>query len=177
MNKNIIEKIKLNPSHINDYDLNEFTLDNWAEIFYANSDVATVLPIEVFQRKEIQVMLVSHSILCNFNQFDCEAKKSKHFVILCLNKGVHFSLDDMNKIMKDFDGDEEIIESAFKTNNLKGCIRNLITEEMILNYAKTAEYPNYIGGDFDLQRLPTRFKKDKNLIEKISQIIPNISLK
>ena len=52
MNKNIIEKIKLNPSHINDYDLNEFTLDNWAEIFYANSDVATVLPIEVFQRKE-----------------------------------------------------------------------------------------------------------------------------
>ena len=171
MDKNIIEAVKKEPNRINDYDLNKLTLDDWTEVFYANPDVANFIPIEIFQRKEIQVMLVSHSIIFNFDKFDCEAKKSKHFIILCMNKGVCFSLDDMNKIMKEFNADKEIIEAAFKTNNVKGCIRNFITKEMILDFARTSEYPNYIGGDFDLQRLPTRFKKDKFLIEEISKIL------
>lgn len=169
----ILANIVKNPDNINSYDLNSLSLDDWTAIFKTNEEVKCFVPCSILNRQDIQAILISHKHCRNFCEFKADIMTSKSFILLCMHRYIHFTAKEIDQIYDAFPNDEEIMEYAFKSYNLKGILRAKIKKCDIIDYAKSANYPNMIMGDFDLYRLPRRFKKDENFIKQLCDLVPS----
>lgn len=169
----ILANIVKSPDNINNYDLNGLSLDDWTAIFKTNEEVKSVIPCSILNRQDIQAILVSHKHCRNFSEFKADILSSKSFILLCMHRYIHFTAKEIDQINEAFPNDKEILEYAFKSYNLKGVLRKKIKKCDIVEYAKSANYPNMIMGDFDLYRLPRRFRKDEDFIKQLCQLVPS----
>lgn len=170
--KEILEVIKKHPKEINKFDLKLLSLDDWTLIFKNNENVKKYLSDDIIKRKDIQAILISHGHCRKFGEFKADIPTSKNFIRLCMCRSVTFTAKEINEIDKVFPSDSAILESAFKSYNLKGVLRRKLKKSQIIEFAKNAEHPNKIMGDFDLYRLPERFKKDEEFIKEICLLVP-----
>lgn len=171
--KVLIEEIKKNPQNINNYKLDNLSLDEWTVIFENNEEVKKYLPLDILRKKEIQAILVGHGCCRYFEEFQVDIPRSRNFILLCMQKIIIFNAKEINKIDKVFYADPLILEAAFKSYNLKGVLRRRIKKSNIIQYAKDSQRPNQMMGDFDLYRLPRKFQRDEEFIKQLCELIPS----
>lgn len=170
----LLKDIMKKPENINNYKLDTLSLDDWTSIFKENESVKKYLPVDILRKKEIQAILVGHGHCRYFEEFQVDIPTSRNFIILCMQRIIFFSAKEINQIDKVFPRDQEILEAAFKSFNLKGVLRRRIKKSNIVQYAKDSTRPNQMMGDFDLYRLPRRFQRDEDFIKELCEMIPNL---
>lgn len=168
----IIEEIKKNPKNINNFNLESLTLDDWTAIFKTNEKVIDYLPLEIKSKKEVTAILLSHNHINKFKNFDMHIQRSKNFIILCMQKHVTFTKIKLEEINQKFPHDKDILKAAFTYHYLDGVYGKILTKEDILEYAKNAQSCVNSVGDFDLLRLPQRFKKSEKFLKQLCEIAP-----